>query len=306
MQNIRILFLGWDFLPDSDKEPETNCYEAAQALANQLDLTLLLPKADPELVYNNINLTGLNNVDFKSIAPEKRVPAIQPFAEANYIRPEIPLYGSPNIPENQRSYSKAGSKNAAFPREKVIAITPTGTNAQEAINFFEQVDWDHSPLNSKIIHYARFATRFAANRPYDVIFASNWLTYLAGHELHLITGKPLVIQLNTLSQDHRELNNQGWRYELERMVIQRSDYIFTCNLVIAQSVQEAYSLPGNKLVCLEEPEILHKTNTENTAGTNLWQTPEDQEVMHFIPMDQPQDWEYQASKMAQVLTESYA
>ncbi|WP_147275694.1 hypothetical protein [Adhaeribacter pallidiroseus] len=202
MRHLRILFLGWDFLPNSDKPLETNCYEAVKAMANQLNVSLIRPKADPALAFDNINVTGLNNVDFKAIAFKKSLPKVQPFAEANSIRCEIPLYGSPNTPENQRSYFEERSKSAAAVEENSLTITTTEADFQEAIDFINQVDWDHIDLNSKIIHYARFATRFAANRSYDIIFASNWLTYLAGHELHLITGKPLAIQLNTLSQDH--------------------------------------------------------------------------------------------------------
>lgn len=296
MHKLSILFLGWNFLPNSDEKPEINCYEAAMALANQLDLSLLLPKTDPESVYNNINLTGLNNVDFKSTSPQRSLPKVQPFAEASYIQSRIPLYGSLNTPENQRFYSEERSKSTAFSEENQFAVTTTGTGSQEAIDFFNQVDWDHINIDSKIIHYARFATRFAVNRPYDVIFASNWLTYLAGHELHLITGKPLAIQLNTLSQDHRGLNNQGWRFELEKMVVQRSDYIFTCNPVIAHCIEEAYSFPRNKLIYLEESELRYEINSGNTTNTNLWQ---DQQ-------DQPLNWESQANKIVQVLTESYA
>jgi glycogen(starch) synthase len=306
MHNLSILFLGWDFLPDSDKEPEINCYEAVKALANQLDLSLLLPKADSKLAFNNIKVTGLNNVDFKSISSKKGLPKVQPFLEANYIRSEIPLYGSPNIPENQRFYSEERSKIMAVAPENSFTVTNTVASSQEAIDFFHQIDWDNITVDSKIIHYARFATRFASDRSYDVIFASNWLTYLAGHELHLITGKPLAIQLNTLSQDHRELNNQGWRYELEKMVIEQSDYIFTCHPVIAHCLEEAYSLSRDKLVCLEEPELVDEIASGNSTSTNLWQNQKDQEIINFIPMDRPLDWERQANKIVQVLTKSYA
>ncbi|MDQ4139631.1 MAG: hypothetical protein M3142_03825 [Bacteroidota bacterium] len=294
--------MGWNFLPNDDKEQETNCYRIAKALANQVNLSLILPKVDPDLILENVNLTGLNNVDFEVIFSERNSPKVQPFAEADYIRAEIPLYGSPNVPENQRSYSKARVKTLVPSKENLAVPNNNSDLSQEVIDSFNQINWDSISIDSKIIHYARFATRNAANHPFDVIFASNWLTYLAGYELQLITGKPLAIQLNTLSQDHRELNNQGWRYELEKMVIERSKYLFTSNPLIAESIKAAYPLSSNSVICLEGSKSLKRAHLENTSGNNNWQNKGEHLDMNTLDID----WEIQSNKIVQVLTKSFS
>ncbi|QNF31663.1 hypothetical protein HUW51_02575 [Adhaeribacter swui] len=306
MNNLRILFLGWDFLPDNEHEPETNCYGVAKAMANQVNLSLILPKADSNVYVDNVHLIGLNQVNFNKVSPARNAPKVQPFAESAYIRPEIPLYGAPNLPENQRAYSP--ERTILSSASSGTASTPNNSNhtSPEIANFFEQVNWDQLHTEGKVIQYARFVARFAANSDYDVIFASNWLTYLAGNELHLITGKPLAIQMNTLSQDHRDLNNQGWRYELEKMVIERASYIFTPSLVIADCLEAAYPVTSDKIFYLEDATLPTKLNSIETGSLNLWQSKEDQQLTNYLPMDQPLDWENQANKMVQVLTESYA
>ncbi|RDC64562.1 hypothetical protein [Adhaeribacter pallidiroseus] len=59
------------------------------------------------------------------------------------------------------------------------------------------------------------------------------------------------------------------------MVIERSNHIFTGNPVIARSVEEAYSLSRDKLVCLEDAALPPEINSANATRNNLLQSQKD-------------------------------
>ncbi|QMU28671.1 hypothetical protein [Adhaeribacter radiodurans] len=312
MYQLSVLFLGWDFFSEVANGSETNSYWMAKAMSTQLAISLILPKANPDVVPDNINVTGLNNINFDSYSSGSRLPKAQPFAEADYIRQEIPLYGSPDKPENQRSYLKERRPDFINLKETVSENSSDGSKTK-IINIFDSVNWDTLTVDSQTIEYARFATRFAADRSYDLIFASNWLTYLAGIELQLVTSKPLAIYIPSLSQDHSDLNNQGWKYELEKMAIKRCDYIFTPNSAIASNIKAGYQVSLDKIFNLDSTMKGAKTDLKSfnntipldNAGNYIFQN-------NFVPTDNLitsenplLEWEIQANKIVKILTDRF-
>ena len=261
MNKLNVLFLGWDFLPSHQEETETNCFSLVKALANKAALSLIIPKANPEIILTNVDVNGLNQIDFSAI--QARQPKPLPFAEASYIRMDIPLYGASDTVETQRTYSKEKTRQELPSVESGIAAE---SYAAELVNIFNQAEWETLNLEAKIIQYARYATRLAANRSFDIIFADNWLTYLAGSELKLVTDKPLAIQVNSLSVDRSDHNSQGWVYELEKLVLQRADYIFTSNPNLAASVEAVYEIAPNNVISLAAKNNTTIPEVNNSPG----------------------------------------
>ncbi|PSR52658.1 hypothetical protein AHMF7605_03520 [Adhaeribacter arboris] len=307
MKNLNVLFLGWDFSP-FDEEQGTNCYKVATEMANQLKVSLILPRADLNVKAENINLIGLNNHTLTSAFANSHFLKVLPFAEADYIRALIPLYGSIDIPENQRSYSRE-NKAGSFSGEpdNLPKKSTSSSNQEESTRVFDLPNWDNISTNTKIIQYARYAARYAINQAFDLIFAHNWLTYLAGSELKLITGKPLAIQIDSLCQERREVNNQGWMYELEKSVIERADVIFTFNPAHAAIIKSVYQVfPASIFLVSESSKNVEESfhsfhlSVTNEAPTNMNNTEE-----NTISEKSNSHGEVRTNKIVELLTKMY-
>ena len=59
--------LGWEFPPVINGGLGVACLGISNALAKKVDLTLILPKSDPDFVVNNVELIGLNNLDIEEV-----------------------------------------------------------------------------------------------------------------------------------------------------------------------------------------------------------------------------------------------
>ena len=92
---MNVLLLGWEFPPVINGEVGTACYGITKALSNRVNLSLILPKSDPEFILKNVDLTGLNNINLKSIQTPVTKPEFNAFAETRTMQEEIPLYGAP-------------------------------------------------------------------------------------------------------------------------------------------------------------------------------------------------------------------
>ncbi|PSR53545.1 hypothetical protein AHMF7605_08410 [Adhaeribacter arboris] len=102
------------------------------------------------------------------------------------------------------------------------------------------------------------------------------------------------------------MNNQGWRYELEKMVIERSNHIFTSDAIIADCIEAAYPLAPEKVICLDESKLLTDSNSVKSTGYDFRPSNGKQSGLNTISMNYNLDWETQADKIVKVLTEAYS
>ena len=245
MNEMKVLLLGWEFLPAVQEENGqiTACYTMAKALGDRVDLSMILPVADPDFILQNVTLAGLNNIDLPALEPTGPNKGIIPFAQEDYIRPDIPLYGAP-IQSTQQETSRAQQPGQAASAGILRRNQDTShlKGEVENPNFFNQKGLDQISLDAQIIQYARWATRLAAHRQFDVIYAYDWQTFLAGSELKLVSQKPLVLQVHSLSQDRKGPNSQGWMYQMEMQALQKADCIIAASDKLAALIEEKYHI----------------------------------------------------------------
>jgi len=258
MKKLNVLLLGWEFPPIINGKVGTACYGVTKALANQVNLSLILPKSEPEFILKNVDLTGLNNVNLKAITPPAPDPQYTTFAESTTgQQSEIPLYGSatPTLQE----------KEAIKPPVMPGQTTSVGSFASETepgkiselveeLNIFGNTDLSLVDYNSQVINFARYASRLASQKEYDVIYAYDWMTFLAGIELKLVSGKPLVLQMHSLSYERGGPDAKGWVYELEKQALEKSDYVITVTDHIAEVIVKEYGISTDKIKSLKEAE----------------------------------------------------
>ncbi|MGV3504065.1 MAG: glycosyltransferase family 4 protein [Adhaeribacter sp.] len=225
----------------------------AQALGKQIDLSMILPVADPAMVLQNVTLTGLNAVDLPALEPASPKNPIQPFAEGSHIRQDIPLYGAAAHPAEVYPTGQAVERGQAA-SAGLLKHSPgqKGVSTTSSKDFFDQQVAGLPGLADQVIQYARWATRLGAHQSFDVIYAYDWRTFLAGTELKLVSDKPLVLQVDSLSVQHPEVHQHGWMYQVEAQALHKADCIITPTDDLAVVLQKEYQIPAGLISSLEE------------------------------------------------------
>lgn len=316
MKKLDVLLLGWEFPPLSEGDSGIACYEMAKELATQVNLSLILPKTDPEYVLNNVDLTGLNNIDLQATqTPVSKPAAFNTFAEPTVAPSEIPLYGAPThtgqekisvpaveYPGEAASVGEMGEVTATSQaNEKTIGKV-------EELNIFGQTDLSQIDTNSQVIHYARYATRLASAKSFDVIYAYDWMTYLAGIELKLVSGKLLVLHVQSLSNERGGPDHKGWVYEVEKQAMEKADFIIAESEEISDKIAAEYGVADLKIRSiknLEEPlpfEINDAPEPDTTPAAES-AAPVTDGGTGILPATSPEplNWEEAASNIVSIL-----
>lgn len=253
---MRVLLLGWEFMPENKEAAEVqgDFLSLTQALGKQMDLSMILPVADPRLVLQNVTLTGLNTIDLPSLAPVSPKKTVQPFEQGAHIRQAIPLYGAPVHPSGiyPTGQAEQSGQAAAAGMLKQSLGQQHLSDKFKSQNIFGEQEGGESGLADQVIQYARWATRLAVHQQFDVIYAYDWRTFLAGMELKLISDKPLVLQIDSLSVQHPETSQQGWMYQVEVQALQKADCIITPTDDLSGVLQKQYQIPSGLISSLEE------------------------------------------------------
>ncbi|MDQ4138974.1 MAG: hypothetical protein M3142_00470, partial [Bacteroidota bacterium] len=203
MSKLNVLLLGWEFSPAIRQKQETSCYNIAKALADRVDLSVLLPHTDPDFILNNAELTGLDQVDLEGIQTADTEQRPLPYADEPYIKNTIPIYGSVHSVNQPKEYvkpelNKGSHVSGAFRQDK-MDIAPIKKGAPT--NLFGYKDFEELSLDAQVIEYARYTSRWASQKQFDIIYAYNYRTFLAGTEIKLVTGKKLILQVDSLSME---------------------------------------------------------------------------------------------------------
>lgn len=245
MKKLKVLMLGWEFPPIVNGGLGAASYGISKSLAGKVDLALILPKSDPDFILQNVDLTGLNNIDIQNIKADMAKSEYDTFSDVSYVPANILPYG----PEEEQSsgVSAANYQPAGLPETNLAGSAPAYrtvniTETVEQLNVFGETSLEDMDANSAVIQYARYATRLAGQKDFDLIYAHDWMTFLAGVELKLVSGKPLVLHVHSLSYDRAGKDNQGWIYELEKQALEKADFIIPVSDYTAKVISNQYGI----------------------------------------------------------------
>jgi glycogen synthase len=80
VNRLRVLTLGWEFPPRITGGLGVACFGLSQALAKQVDLTVLLPTHSPEIEFKDFKIHRASE-DYQSFAQVREIPLIlDPYA----------------------------------------------------------------------------------------------------------------------------------------------------------------------------------------------------------------------------------
>ncbi len=237
MKKLKVLMLGWEFPPVINGGLGVACLGISKALSKKVDLTLILPKSDPEFVVKNVELIGLNNLDIEEIKDTViHSQYIEEF-KVEYIKTDIDPYSTS---EQIITESKSVTKN----KTEVIPGKPKG------LELFKQEN-DDSPygenLIDKVLAYAKYAASLAETMEFDVIHANDWMTFMAGLEIKKQSGKPLALHVHALDYDRGGADSRGWIYNIEKEAMLTADVVIPVSKYTGKIITEYYGIEADKI-----------------------------------------------------------
>ncbi|QNF31822.1 glycosyltransferase [Adhaeribacter swui] len=292
MKKLKVLMLGWEFPPIVTGGLGAACYGISKSLAGKVDLTLILPKSDPDFILQNVDLTGLNNIDIQNIKAEFTKPEYSAFGEVMYVPANILPYQEAEeqvaiVPETSTTKSEQAAETVTAP-VKPAYHPVTITEPVEELNVFGHTSLEKMDANSAVIQYARYATRLASQKDFDVIYAHDWMTFLAGVELKLVSGKPLVVHVHSLSYDRAGKDSQGWIYELEKQALEKADFIIPVSEYTSKIIQTQYGISPERIQSVyngidpKQPVRKEKSSDEDKLVLFLGRITEQKGASYFL------------------------
>ncbi|MBC6990371.1 glycosyltransferase [Hymenobacter sp. BT491] len=187
---------------------------------------------------SSVALLDLQNSD------EFAQPAEPDAGEANDLsQPEDNI--TPDVIPNETDIPPA-TDTVASPLTSILTVAEHAS-AEEAVAILRSDLSDGSGLNFKVIQYARFATRLATNQSFGVIYAADWQSWLAALEIRQLTGRPLVLHVQSLALDRDSHDDRGWVLALERLALRRADVVLAATEEISQRLQNSYAVPAQRI-----------------------------------------------------------
>jgi glycogen synthase len=237
MKKLNVLMLGWEFPPVINGGLGVACLGLAKAMSTKVNLSMILPKTDPNFIVNNVELIGLNNISIEEIRRIAANSPYQTFSKVDYIETEILPYNSDQtekaILATNNTYKK-GSKDAI--RKSV-----------KDGNFFSNDDLYGSDVHGKVVKYAEYAANLAEKKDFDVVHAHDWMTFLAGIEIKKRTGKPLIVHVHSLNYDRGGPECRGWIFDIEKYGMEMADLVIPVSNYTGSIVTGHYSIYPRKV-----------------------------------------------------------
>lgn len=228
--------LGWEFPPIINGGLGVACLGMAKALSKHADLSIILPKTDPDFLVDNVELIGLNNISADQISVEETEKVYKEFSEVEFVDTSILPY--PVYQTEEKSFIVAKEKEVTV-KESHITKTDLST--------FQADDLYGEDVVQKVQEYAKYALALAKKKDFDVIHAHDWMTFLAGIYIKHATGKPLVLHVHSLSYDRTGPEGRGWIYDVEVRGMQEADLIIPVSNYTSEVCKNHLGADASKL-----------------------------------------------------------
>ncbi|WP_165864813.1 glycosyltransferase family 4 protein [Rufibacter latericius] len=251
MKKLRVLMLGWEDQPILNGGVGKACFHLAEALAKQVELTMIVPQADHMAIDHHAEIVGLDALDLAEVKQAPVAKTFERFATTHRVPAALFPYEEPgllssNSPEEEEETTTVETPVAETPSPSVsdTSVAQKFTNGQPQINVMQSTK---GTLNFEVIQFARFAARLASHKEFDAVYAHDWMTFLAGMEIKIQRKVPLIVHVHSLSFDRQVGEPLGWIYELETKAMNEADLILTVSDRTARMITKRYGIPAKKV-----------------------------------------------------------
>ncbi len=234
MGKKKVLMLGWEFPPIINGGLGVACLGMAKSLSDHVDLSIILPKSDPDFFVDNVELIGLNNVRIEEIKRIDSEVKYETFRDVEFIETEV-------LPYNTEI--AVGKKK----EEKEEVSEVISESSKEELDVFKFSELYGEDVNYKVVQYAKYAAKIAASKDFDIIHAHDWMTFLAGVEIKKQSKKPLVVHVHSLSYDRSGSESRGWVYDLEKYGLSEADLVVPVSYYTGSICEKHYGVDHNKI-----------------------------------------------------------
>lgn len=230
----KVLMLGWEFPPFLNGGLGVACHAIAQKLKSHVDLSIILPKV--EVNYpSDVELIGLNTLEREELKEEVKIESYSFLDHVDTIHTQLTPY------ETVEEFVL---------EEKTVTVKKTITKKSlRTYDVLEDGELYGNNLTQKVIRFAQNAVEIALEKTFDVIYAHDWMTFLAGIEIQKRTQKPLVLHVHSLEFD-RTKKTEGWVFELEKDALKKADAVITVSDYTKEIAQEHYQIEASKITTI--------------------------------------------------------
>ncbi len=104
-------------------------------------------------------------------------------------------------------------------------------------------------IEEKVNTYTQLVVEIAIQKDIDVIYAHDWLTFLAGIELKKRKKKPLVVHIHSLEFDRSgaDATSKGITYDIEKSAMQFADEVIVVSEYTAKVCEYHYGISPDKI-----------------------------------------------------------
>lgn len=242
----RILMLGWEFPPIVSGGLGLASLGLSRALAARTPISLIAPSIQVDNFPSGARLTGLNQLEAAGL-PRGQAEVFEFIATAEQHIPRHTVYDTAQLALPSKYVSRQQKMMPEAPAAP--AAPPPATEAEQQPPPFALKEAYGQGLFQQVIAYSKLAAHLAMQQSndFDLIYAHDWLTFVAAIEIKRQTGKPLVLHLHSLEYDRNGPHSRGWVFELEQQAMREADLIIAVSSYTAQLIQNHYGIAAEKI-----------------------------------------------------------
>ena len=244
--NTKVLMLGWEFPPFVEGGLAGATFGLVNALRRHADITLILPKYKPTKIWENVKVIGL---DHAHVLVERGILGYRSSAYyKNFIDNKLNIFEKLAGP-----YPDSSTKRIRKESNPISIVSDIVTSDETILN---NLKW----LSSKDVYgdgiwgqlevYKTASTIIAQKLDFDVIHAHDWVTFLTGVQIKIMTGKPLVIHVHSLETDRINEHVRNEIYDIEKYAMQHADKIFPVSEYTKSKIIELYQIDESKIAAI--------------------------------------------------------
>lgn len=230
----KVLMLGWEFPPVINGGLGVACHDLCIALSKYAQVTMIIPKSNPDFVVKNLNLIGMNTIDTKTLRNIGHTASYKKVKQVHFIDTHLNPYYNGSNPGN-------------YPLDLQSQYLKTIQIGNETAEVFHIDDLYGGDVIEKVTVFGKLAAKLALSLDFDVIHAHDWMTMIAGMEIKAQTGKPLVMHIHSLEVDRGGPNSKGWVYQMEKNGMEYADVLMPVSNFTGHIIHDYYQIPWSKI-----------------------------------------------------------
>lgn len=116
------------------------------------------------------------------------------------------------------------------------------------LNKLEFKDFYGDSLFDEVFRYGKEARKIALSEKFDVIHAHDWLSFPAGVQAKMVSGKPLILHIHATEFDRTGGTGVNQLvYDIEKWGMEKADKIIAVSNLTKKIITEKYGIPESKV-----------------------------------------------------------